>query len=184
MNRKAIQAARKRSKQRGTAMMEALMVNIVLVPLLAGVVYFQATYSAKIKSLQNTRAYAWTYAFHGCEEVPEDARLAVQEDFGSPGATTEPAENMENELNQSGNSVPGTGTEIDNDPTYTQNVFQSNSIGSVSATSTVQMSSFNVLKVEGSVMTSTTHVQCNLIPENESNIGGVVLQTAKNLANW
>ena len=70
-----------RSKQRGTAMMEALMVNIILVLLLAGVVFFQATYSAKIKSVQNTRAYAWTYALHGCNEVPENEEIAVEEDF-------------------------------------------------------------------------------------------------------
>ena len=177
--------------QRGTALMEALMVNIVLVVLLAGVVFFQATYSAKIKSDQNTRVYAWTYAFHGCNDVPEDSALAVQEDFGAPAPSTDPASSDTlSDLSSSGNPVPSTGSELDNDPTYTENVFGTgqgvagSNVGTVNATSSVQMASFNMLRVQGSVMTSSSHVQCNPTPENENDVGEVAIQAARNLANW
>src|SRR5580658_3426154 len=84
--------AKSRSRARGTAMMEAIMVNVVLLPILAGIVFFQATYSAKIRSLQNTRAYAWTYALHGCDstDIPEDSKLAIQENFGTPNGSMDP----------------------------------------------------------------------------------------------
>jgi len=173
--------------------MEAVMVNVVLIPLLGGIVFFQATYSAKIKSLQNTRAYAWTYALHGCDstDVPEDDRLAIQSDFGAPNQSTEsPSDNAEQELGDTGNSVPGTGTSLDNDSNYTNNVFGTgqgvagSNVGTVNATSTVQMTSFNVLRMQGKLMTSSTHVQCNPMPANETNVAQVAIQSARNLANW
>jgi hypothetical protein len=180
-----------RRGQRGTAMMEALMVNIVLVVILAGVVFFQATYSAKIKSDQNTRVYAWTYAFHGCSDVPEDKDLAVEEDFGKPAPSTDPASgDTLGDLSAAGNPVPSTGSSLDNDPTYTENVFGTgqgvagSNVGTVNATSSVQMASFNMLRVQGSVMTSASHVQCNLVPESENDVGEVAIQAARNVANW
>ena len=189
-----IRLAKRRWHQRGTAMMEALMVNIVLVILLAGVVFFQATYSAKIKSDQNTRAYAWTYGLHGCNsgDVPSNEELAIHESFGAPNQSTDSSGdgNVQDELGQTGNSVPNTGTELDNDSNYTNNVFGTgqgvagSNVGTVNATSSVQMTSFNMLKVQGSVMTSSTHVQCNPTPASELNVAQVAIQSARNLANW
>jgi Tfp pilus assembly protein PilV len=183
-----------RSKQRGTAMMEALMVNIVLVILLAGVVFFQATYSAKIKSVQNTRAYAWAYGLHGCNtsDIPSNEELAIQENFGSPNSETDSSNegDVKGELGQTGNSVPDTGTKLDNDSNYTNNVFGTgqgvagSNVGTVNATSSVQMTSFNMLKIQGAVMTASSHVQCNPTPASELNVAQVAIQAARNLANW
>jgi hypothetical protein len=182
-----------RSGARGTAMMEAIMVNVVLLPILAGIVFFQATYSARIKSLQNTRAYAWTYALHGCDstDIPEDSKLAIQEDFGTPNGSLDPADDdTEQELGDTGNAVQPTGTVLDNDSNYTSNVFGTgqgvagSNVGTVNATSSVQMTSFNLLHVQGRVMTSASHVQCNPTPANQTNVEQVAIQAARNLANW
>lgn len=185
--------AKKRSRARGTAMMETIMVNVVLLPLLAGIVFFQATYSAKIKSLQNTRAYAWTYGLHGCDssDIPEDSLLAIQENFGSPnGSMDPPDDDTQAELGETGNTPPQTGTELDNDSNYTNNVFGTgqgvagSNVGTVNATSSVQMTSSNLLHVQGRVMTSSNHVQCNPTPTDETNVAQVAIQSARNLANW
>jgi hypothetical protein len=182
-----------RARQRGTAMMEALMVNMVLVVLLAGVVFFQATYSAKIKATQNTRAYAWTYALGGCNsnDVPEDDKLLIDENFGAPGAAIESSgDDTKGDLAESGNAVPSTGSSLDNDSNYTDNVFGTgqgvagSNVGTVNATSSVQMTSFNMLKIQGQVMTSSSHVQCNPVAVNETNVAQVAIQSARNLANW
>jgi hypothetical protein len=185
--------SRKRARERGTAMMEALMVNIVLVVLLGGVVFFQATYSAKIKSDQNTRAYAWTYALHGCNssDIPENKVIAVEENFGTPNGSTEPGSgDTKGALAETGNPVPSTGSSLDNQPSYTDNVFGTgqgvagSNVGTVKATSSVQMTAFNMLKIQGQVMTSSSYVQCNPIPVNETNVAGVAIQLARGLANW
>lgn len=190
---KASRPAPYRSKQRGTAMMEALMVNMVLVVLLAGVVFFQATYSAKIKSVQNTRAYAWTYALHGCDstDIPEDKELDVEENFGAPSSSTDSSgDDTKTDLGDTGNPVPSTGSSLDNDPNYTDNVFGTgqgvagSNVGTVNATSSVQMTSFNMLRIQGQVMTSSSHVQCNPVPVNETSVAQVAIQSARNLANW
>jgi hypothetical protein len=181
-----------RARERGTAMMEALMVNIVLVILLGGVVFFQATYSAKIKSDQNTRAYAWTYASHGCNsnDIPENKALLIEENFGAPNSSTEPPSgDTKGDLGETGNPVPSAG-QLDNSPSYTDNVFGTgqgvagSNVGTVNATSSVQMASFNMLKIQGQVMTSSSHVQCNPVPVNETNVAQVAIQSARNLANW
>lgn len=182
-----------RAHERGTAMMEALMVTMVLALLLGGVVFFQATYSAKIKSVQNTRAYAWTYALHGCDsnDIPENKVLAVEESFGAPSSSTEaPSGDTRTDLGETGNPVPSTGSSLDNQPTYTENVFGTgqgvagSNVGTVNATSSVQMANFNLLKIQGQVMTSSSHVQCNPVPVNETNVAQVAIQAARNLANW
>jgi hypothetical protein len=184
-------SAKHRSRQRGTAMMEAIMVNVVLLPLLAGIVFFQATYSARIQSLQNTRAYAWTYAYNGCNAVPEDSELGIRQSFGAPNQTVDPPDDAtEQELGDTGNTVSGTGTELDNDPNYTNNVFGTGqgaagwNVGTVNATSSVQMSSYDLLRVQGSVMTSSSHVQCNPTPTDSRNVANTFIQAARNLANW
>jgi len=180
-----------RTRQRGTAMVEAVISITAFIPIFAGIVYFQATYSAKIMSMQNTRAYSWAYALGGCNKVPDDATLGVLSNFGSPQPVTDTDDtNVQQELGDTGNSVPNTGTEIDNDPTYTENVFGTGGgasgakVGTVKATSSVQMKSFNVLGIEGKVMTSSTDVQCAPTPKSGSDIGGTIITIARNLVNW
>jgi hypothetical protein len=172
-------------------MMEALVVNMIFVIAFAGMVFFQATYSAKIKSLQNTRAYAWTYGLQGCNEVPEDDKIGVLANFGTPNGNIDSSnENVQSDLNDTGNTLPNTGTELDNDPTYTNNVFgtgqgySKSPVGTVDATSSVQMASYNLIKVQGAVMTSSSHVQCNPTPVDETDIADVAIQAGRNLANW
>jgi hypothetical protein len=187
--------SRQRSTQRGTALMEALMVNMVLLPVLGGIIFFRETYSAKIQSLQNARAYAWTYAFSSCDTVPDNAAILVHDNFGTPVAGDGIASNgddLQSELSGTGNAVPSTGTSLDGDPNYTNNVFGTGStsiggqnMGTVNATSTTQMSfGSGLLRVTGAQVTSSEHVQCNPWPANESDIEDTFIQSARDLANW
>ena len=57
-------------------------------------------------------------------------------------------------------------------------------VGTVNATSSVQIAAYDVLRVQGRVMSSSSHVQCNPTPVSESAVGAVALQAARNLANW
>ena len=184
----------RRAKQRGTALMEALMVNMVLLPVLGGIIFFRETYTAKIQSLENARAYAWTYGFSSCKTVPDDQALLVHENFGSPvlgGGIAADSDNVQSDLADTGNAVPDTGTTLDSDSNYTSNVFGTgttiggSNVGTVNASSTVQMSFAAAgLHVTGGEMTSSEHVQCNLTPANETNVEQIFVQSAKDLANW
>ena len=95
-------------------------------------------------------------------------------------------------MSGTGNAVPSTGTSLDGDPNYTNNVFGTGStsiggqnMGTVNATSTTQMSfGSGLLHVTGAQVTSSEHVQCNPWPANASDIEDTFIQSARDLANW
>jgi hypothetical protein len=173
-------------------MMEAVIVITVLLPLFIGMVYFRLAYTAKLRSLQNARAYAFTYALHGCNDpAPGDAELAIQNGGGAPSASTAPADDdTQGELSDTGNPVPNTGTSLDNDPTYTSNVFggaqgvSGAQVGTVTATSIIDLPKFNGLSASTRTITSSAFMQCAPTPVSNKNIWGLLLQTGRNFANW
>ena len=178
---------RSRARQRGTALMEALIVNMALITLFAGVTFFHSAYSAKIRSDQNTRVYAWAWASHNC--VADDKHPLTNETMGIEEAAGAPSHGDESEgddpkgdLENAGQTIPSGGKKLENDDSYTKNVFGSSSVGSVSAKSTTTVGGFGA--IAGLQVSSTTHVQCNLVPEDTSNMVEVGIQAAKGFANW
>ena len=161
------------------------MVISVMTILLAGAIYFQRVFSAKIRSNQNARAYAFTYALHGCDkgdtEAVSNESLGIEESAGVPSGAAEADPEATTDLANADHAVPS--TRADGNSAYT-NAFSQNSVGSVSATSTVPISAFPVLGIEGKTMTSATHVQCNTVPKDGKELIPVALQGAKSFANW
>jgi hypothetical protein len=176
----------RRIRQRGTALMEALIVNMSLITLLAGVAYFGAVYTAKIRSDQYSRAYAFTYALHGCQSgdpAVSNESLGIESSDEAPSSTVDSADSAKKDLDQAGHGVPDTNTKLDSDPNYT-NVFSQNSVGSVNARSTIPIGSFGALAIGSADATSTTRVQCNPVAPPDGNLIQAGLQTAKSFANW
>jgi Tfp pilus assembly protein PilX len=175
----------RRARQRGTALMEALMVIMVMVVLLSGAIYFQTVYSAKIRSNQNARAYAFTYALHGCNagdtEAVSDESLAIEPNAGVPSGENEADSDAKSDLADSDHAVPG--TKLDGNPAYT-NAFSQNSVGSVNARSTAQLGAFSALGIGAKAMVSSTHMQCNPQPKDGTQLLEVGIQGAKSFANW
>jgi hypothetical protein len=189
--------SRRRSTQAGTAMIEGLMVNMIFILLFGGMVFWQATYSAKIMAMRAARSYAWTYALHGCDEVPENKTLLIPENTDTSGGVDSSDDSTsESDIYSQGGSTgtQGTGTELDNDPTFTNTVFgtgtqmagsgSSENFGTVNASATIQMSSYNVVHMAGLKMSGDQHVQCNPTPADSRNMFTTVVQMARNLANW
>ncbi len=176
---------KQRGRQRGTALMEALMVISVMIVLLAGAIYFQTVYSAKIRSNQNARAYAFTYALHGCDkgdtEAVSDESLGIEPSAGVPSGETDTGPDAKTDLGDSDYPVPT--TKLDGNSAYTD-AFSRNSVGSVDAKATVQLNAFNPLGIGAKTMVSATHMQCNPQPKDGTQLVEVGLQGAKSFANW
>jgi hypothetical protein len=146
-------------------MLETIIVNTVLIPLLASVPYFWAAYGAKIGGMENARAAAWTYAYGGCQEEVAPGTLGLDPVFGTPTLATEPGTNTLSDLTGIGKPVPGTGTSLDGQGPYLS-IFDLPGYGTVLASVTSVAPGQPILGITAKSMPLTSHVRCNAVPED------------------
>jgi hypothetical protein len=158
-------AVASRATRRGAVMLETLMVNVVLITLLAGSVYFWGALSAKMGALENARAVAWAYAYGGCQQAPSAASLGLDTRYGDPTVTTSAGTNTIDDLHGVPRTVPSTGTPLDDQQPYID-IFDLPGYGTVLATSTATAPGQALLGIGAKEMSLTSHVRCNAIPQD------------------
>ena len=145
-------------------MLETIIVNTALIPLLAGVAYFWAAYAAKIGAMENARAVAWTYAYNGCQIDVSLEELGLPPQFGIPTLVTGSGTNTIEDLAGVRHPVPKTRTSLDGQTPYL-NIFDLPGYGTVQAPTTSEAPGQAILGIGSTPMTLSSHVRCNAVPQ-------------------
>ena len=61
--------SRRRRKQRGAALVEAIIVSVMLMTFMAGGLFLHRLYAAQHKALEQARLAAWSQAMQGCQSA-------------------------------------------------------------------------------------------------------------------
>jgi len=99
-----------RARERGAAMVEAIVVISIFILFFLGMVYFESLYHEQLRVQQLARAGAFAYAMKACPDG-EDATLAVQADLHNASGGSSPQTGNANVPVQSKKQVGNQGSD-------------------------------------------------------------------------
>lgn len=146
-----IQPAVRRNRQRGAAMVEAVVVIPFFLIIFASMIYAGHLYGSKIRTMRLAKQYAWTYAMNNCESgggnvSHQDDGSAMDDVKGvNSNADDGPSHNMDKSGDQGMSKI-------------NQNMGTASSTVNASVTAGKEIGGFT------KKLSTTTKVQCNEKP--------------------
>jgi hypothetical protein len=151
-DRKSFQISRRR-RQRGAALVEAIIVSSMLMLFMAGGLFLHRLYVAQHKAIEQARLAAWSQAMQGCASQVDLDGVWQGAGLGTPSVDVETE------------SVPGFFGSVNH------------TSGSASQTATAHG------RIGGGsyTLTSSDTVACNEVPQNGRNVASLVRNITSNI---